>query len=301
MSIRATLDARGLRPQKKWGQHFLTDTRILESIADAAKITRGDTVLEIGPGLGHLTRVLAARAGRVVAVEVDRGLSAKLAEDFADAPNVEIVQDDIIRREPIEFLRKQNKGVEQVASIPFTLVANLPYYITSAILQHVLQAAHKPRIAVVMVQREVAQRIIAQPPAMSVLAVSVQFFARARIVRVIPAGAFYPRPKVDSAVVRLDVFDQPPIAVADAPRFFEIVRAGFSGRRKQLRNSLARGLALEPEAAVAALMRARIDPTRRAETLTLEEWGALFHAFESRKPLEREDSLESSRSSFRDE
>ncbi|HEX7586848.1 MAG TPA: rRNA adenine dimethyltransferase family protein, partial [Anaerolineae bacterium] len=159
----------------------------------------------------------------------------------------------------------------------FKVVANLPYYITSAILRHILEARHKPRLVVVMVQREVAMRMAAQPPDMSLLAVSVQFFARVRIVRTISAGAFYPRPKVDSAVVRLDVFD-PPRLIEDTNRFFEIVRAGFGERRKQLRNSLARGLTIDSDTAAAALARAHIDPTRRAETLTLDEWSMLCHA-----------------------
>jgi 16S rRNA (adenine1518-N6/adenine1519-N6)-dimethyltransferase len=273
MSVRATLDAHGLRPQRKRGQNFLTDPRILESIADAAHIEPTDTILEIGPGLGHLTRVLAQRAHRVVAVEVDRALAAKLSDDFADAPGVEIVHGDFLQCRPIDWLG----GAREPGGAPdFKIVANLPYYITSAILRHILQNTPRPRLVVVMVQREVAQRITAQPPAMSLLAVSVQFFARAHIVRTISAGAFYPRPKVDSAVVRLDVFERLPLAEKEIERFFEIVRAGFGERRKQLRNSLARGLSLDPAAVTAVLARAHIDPARRAETLTLDEWSAVY-------------------------
>ncbi len=273
MGVKATLAAQGLQPQKKWGQNFLTDARILESIADAAEVGATDSVLEIGPGLGHLTRVLARRARRVVAVEIDRALAAQLTADFADTPSVKIIHGDILERQPMELL---GAGDDPASATPtFKIVANLPYYITSAILRHVLEAAHKPRVVVVMVQREVAQRMIAKPPAMSLLAVSVQFFAQARIVRTISAGAFYPRPKVDSAVVRLDVLDLPQQTAAETKRFFEMLHAGFGGRRKQLRNSLARGLAIEPDAAARALARAHIDPTRRAETLTLGEWSTL--------------------------
>lgn len=272
MGVKAALDARGLRPRKKWGQHFLTDPRILESLADAAEVTRADTILEIGPGLGHLTRVLAARAGWVVAVEVDAHLAAKLREDFATTPNVRIVQGDILQHTPGVWLERA--GLKP--ALAFKVVANLPYYLTSAILRHILEAAPKPRVVVVMVQREVAQRMLAQPPAMNLLAVSVQFFARVRLVRTIAAGAFYPPPKVDSAVVRLDVFDQPRLAIEDPARFFALVHAGFGERRKQLRNSLARGLSLTTDQVVALLARARIHPTRRAETLALDEWGALY-------------------------
>ena len=276
MSLKATLDARGLAPRKKWGQHFLTDTRLLESIADAAQVTRDDTILEIGPGMGHLTRVLARRAARVVAVEVDAGLTEKLRADFAAATNVAILQGDVLDAEPLEWIAK---GVGAGSPCPYKIVANLPYYITSAILRHVLETQHKPRVIVVLVQREVAQRIAAQPPEMSLLAVSVQFFAQPRMIRTIAAGAFYPRPQVDSAVVRLDVFETSPYAIEDQRRFFAIVRAGFGERRKQLRNALAHGLGLRAPVVVNALTRAEIDPARRAETLTLEEWSSLDRAF----------------------
>lgn len=281
MGIKSTLDSEGLRPQKRFGQHFLTDPRILESIADAADIAPTDTVLEIGPGLGHLTRVLAHRAGRLIAVEVDRALVTKLTEEFAIQPNVSIMQGNFLDAAPVDWIQRHGNKIAGAGnnpapvSIPFKVVANLPYYITSAILRHLLEAAQKPQVIVVMVQREVAQRIVARPPAMNLLAVSVQFFARPRIVRTIAAGAFYPPPKVDSAVVRLEVNEQARLPAAEVARFFEIVRAGFSGKRKQLRNSLARGLSIEAELIVTALLRAKIQPARRAETLTLDEWLAL--------------------------
>jgi 16S rRNA (adenine1518-N6/adenine1519-N6)-dimethyltransferase len=282
MGAKATLDAHGLHPRKKWGQNFLTDTRILESIADTAQLGREDTVLEIGPGLGHLTRVLARRAGRVVAVEVDRDLAAQLKSDFASTPGVEIVCGDILQFDPAKLI---TPGSGASAPAAFKVVANLPYYITSAILRHILEASRKPSIVVVLVQREVALRMAALPPEMSLLAVSVQFFASVRIVRTLSAGAFYPRPKVDSAVVRLEVFD-PPRAIEDTRWFFEIVRAGFGERRKQLRNSLARGLVLDSDTVAAALTRAHIEPTRRAETLTLDDWITLCHALARYKRAE---------------
>jgi 16S rRNA (adenine1518-N6/adenine1519-N6)-dimethyltransferase len=277
MSARDSLADSGLRPRKKWGQNFLTDARILESIADAAELTSGDTVLEIGPGLGHLTRVLADRAARVVAVEIDKDLAARLQETFAANPRIVIMQGDILTRDPVDWLRISGAGIDPAPH--FKVVANLPYYITSAILRHLLESEARPSIVVVMVQREVAQRMTATPPAMNLLAVSVQFFARVHVVRTIAPGAFYPRPKVESAVVRLDVFDRPPLVLEDTARFFELVRAGFGERRKQLRNSLAHGLALDPPMAAHLLGRAHIDPSRRAETLTLDEWGTLYHAW----------------------
>ncbi len=282
MGVKDTLDSEGLHPRKRWGQHFLTDPRILASIVEAAGVSSTDTVLEIGPGLGHLTRVLAARAGRVVAVEVDPELASKLENDFAKTPNVAIVRGNVLDHLPIEWL---SSGAEQIAGagdIPaslskvFKVVANLPYYITSAILRYLLDAAVKPSAIVVMVQRQVAQRMVAQPPEMNLLAVSVQFFARVRLIRTIAPGAFYPRPKVESAVVRLDVMEPPPLGPKETGEFFRLVRAGFGERRKQLRNSLARGLGLSASVAESLLARAQIAAVRRAETLTLPEWQELY-------------------------
>lgn len=264
-------------PRKKWGQHLLTDPRLLNAIADAAQVTREDTILEIGPGLGHLTRVLAARAAHVVAVEIDAVLVARLRADFANTPNITILQGDVLTATPSEWIAQATRAPTR----EFKIVANLPYYITSAILRHILESSPQPRVVVVMVQREVAQRIVAQPPQMNLLAVSVQFFAQPRIVRTIPAGAFYPRPQVDSALVRLDVFDTLPYDVPDVSRFFALVRAGFGERRKQLRNALAHGLGYAPLLVETALTQAHIHPTRRAESLSLREWVNLYRVLAS--------------------
>jgi 16S rRNA (adenine1518-N6/adenine1519-N6)-dimethyltransferase len=279
MTVKASLGERGLAPRKRWGQHFLTDPRILESIVDAAQVDHDDYVLEIGPGLGHLTRVLAQHAAHVVAVEVDSGLVEKLHTVFSADSNVVILQGDVLEAEPFEWIVR-GTTVEREAVPSYKIVANLPYYITSAILRHVLEAVKKPKTIVVMVQREVAHRILARAPQMNLLAVSVQFFARPKIVKTISAGAFYPRPQVDSAVVRLEVPDRSPYSVQDVSRFFTIVRAGFGERRKQIRNALAHGLRLDVPIVLRMLTSAGIDPMRRAETLTIEEWVSLYHAIE---------------------
>ena len=271
MGVKSTLDAHGLRPQKRWGQNFLTDARILESIANAADVASTDTVVEIGPGLGHLTRVLAAHAKRVVAVEIDAELASKLETEFQDTPNVQIVRGDILKFNPSDLARETSDSVGE-----YKVVANLPYYITSAILRHLLEAEHRPSVIVVMVQREVAQRMVARAPNMNLLAVSVQFFSQPRIIRTIAAGAFYPRPKVDSAVVRLDVFPNLGMVSTETKTFFQLVRAGFGEKRKQLRNSLAQGLAISPHQSEQLLFDAGIDPSRRAETLELNEWRTLY-------------------------
>jgi len=262
---RQILRRHGLRPKKGLGQNFLVDRGALERIVAAAELGPADTVLEVGPGVGQLTRLLSEAAGRVIAVELDPRMVALLREELADRPNVEIVEGDILALDPGALADGR----------PYKVVANLPYYITSAALRHLLEARPRPILLVLTVQREVAERITAGPGQMSLLAVSVQFYGRPRRVARIPAGAFYPPPKVDSTIVRIDVYPQPPMQVPDVEWFFAVVRAGFSQRRKQLRNSLAAGLGLPPERVEAALQRAGIDPHRRAETLSLEEWAAL--------------------------
>ena len=275
----------GLDPKKSLGQNFLVDKSHLARIAAVADLSPADTVLEIGPGLGVLTRHLAAQAGRVIAVELDDRLIPVLQELFADQPHVSFVHADILEVDPAALISAGDKVIDDIANLQspisnpqYKVVANLPYYITSAVLRHLLEAAQPPTLAVVMVQREVAQRIVAGPGKMSLLAVGVQFYAEAKIVHRVPAGAFYPRPKVDSALLRLDVRLQPAVTDVEAGWYFTIVRAGFGQKRKQLRNSLAAGLGMSKEVSEAGLAAAGIDARRRAETLSLQEWGALAKA-----------------------
>ncbi|MBI1294445.1 methyltransferase domain-containing protein [bacterium] len=310
-----------LDPKKSLGQNFLVDETHLARIAAAADLTPEDTVLEIGPGLGVLTRHLAEQAGHVVAVELDDRLIPILRHRFADQPNVRFVHADILAvdvadlltedatedsdgrktedepnatssassaSETVDFVDATRITDHESRLLPITnpqspitsykVVANLPYYITSAVLRHLLEAPQPPTLAVVMVQREVAKRIVAGPGDMSLLAIGVQFYAVPKIVQKVPAGAFHPRPKVDSAVLRLDVRPQPAVADVDPVRYFDVVRAGFGQKRKQLLNSLSSGLSTSKEVIRARLEAAQIDPQRRAETLSLQEWGALTRA-----------------------
>ncbi len=255
----------GLRPKKSLGQNFLVDEAALARVAAAADLSPSDTVLEIGPGLGSLTRHLAEAARRVVAVELDQDLLPALRFVVEPYANVDIVQGDILGLDPSAL------SLEPA----YKVVANIPYYITSAVIRRLLEAAIRPALIVLTVQREVAERMCAAPGAMSLLAVSVQFYSRPRVVARIPAGAFHPRPEVDSAVVRLEVLPEPAAAVEDVDGFFQVVRAGFSQKRKQLHNALAAGLRLESSVLEPALAQAGVDPKRRAETLTLAEWGAV--------------------------
>lgn len=257
-----------LTPKKSLGQNFLIDEAALAKVVQAAEVTAEDTVLEIGPGLGGLTRHLARAVSRVVAVELDQSLLPALNFVLAGCDNVEIIHGDILKLPPSAF------------RLPpfYKVVANIPYYITSAVIRRLLEADAKPVRIVLTVQREVAERMCAAPGDMSLLAVSVQFYAAPRVVARISAGAFYPRPEVDSAVVRLDVRPQPAVPVRQVDEFFRVVKAGFGQKRKQLRNSLAAGLGMEAARVDAVLASASVDPKRRAETLTLAEWGAITEA-----------------------
>jgi 16S rRNA (adenine1518-N6/adenine1519-N6)-dimethyltransferase len=268
----------GLDPKKSLGQNFLVDESHLRRIADAADLTKDDTVLEVGPGLGVLTRHLAERAGRVVAVELDDRLIPILQERFAGQPHVEIIHGDILTLDPRALVAPAIQPSDEAADMVYKVVANLPYYITSAVLRHLLEATPPPVIAVLLVQWEVARRIMAKPGDMSILAVSVQFYAEPRIIHKIPAGAFVPRPKVDSAILRLDVRPRPAVPDVNPDDFFRVVRAGFGQKRKQLLNSLSQGLSLPKETARQLLVAAGIDPRRRAETLSLDEWARLTKA-----------------------
>jgi len=263
----------GLRPRKGLGQHFLIDGEVLQLITSAAELNPGDTVLEIGPGLGILTKELAKQAGCVITIELDSKLADILQQTLASFDNVTIINEDILRIEPAALLQK-------ATDIPFgyKVVANLPYYITAPVLRHFLEASVKPQIMVVMVQKEVAEAIVAKPGQMSLLSISVQFFGAPRIISYVPAHCFYPAPEVDSAILRVDIYPQPEVAV-DEESFFELVRGGFSVPRKQLCNSLAQGLGLPKAEALALLEKAGISPQRRAETLTIEEWAQLWQVF----------------------
>ncbi|MCS6992878.1 MAG: 16S rRNA (adenine(1518)-N(6)/adenine(1519)-N(6))-dimethyltransferase RsmA [Anaerolineales bacterium] len=265
LHVTALLRQHGLRPDKALGQNFLHDPTALEKIVQAAEISSEDTVLEIGPGAGSLTRYLALAARQVIAVELDTDLVPILREVLAAHPNTYIVQGDILHLSPAELALPEG----------YLVVANIPYYITSAIFRHLLETQPRPRRIVLTIQKEVAERICAAPGAMSLLALSVQVYGKPSIVARIPAGAFYPVPKVDSAVIRVELYPEPLIPPARLERFFQLARAGFSQKRKTLRNSLSAGLRISPSEAAELLRRAGLDGMRRAETLSLEEWRIL--------------------------
>lgn len=270
LDVPGLLRKHGLRPDKSLGQNFLVDDNALRKVVRAAEIEPGDAVLEIGPGVGSLTRYLAEIAGRVVAVEIDQDLLPPLREVLSPYANIRLVHGDILEQDPAALMETGG----------YLVVANIPYYITSALIRQLLEARLKPRRLVLTVQREVAGRITASPNDMSLLALSVQVYGQPEIAASIPAGAFYPVPNVDSAVVRVDLYPEPLIPVPQLRLFFRLAKAGFSQKRKTLRNSLSGGLALPASEVQTLLEKAGIDPKRRAETLSIEEWKKLVEVYE---------------------
>jgi 16S rRNA (adenine1518-N6/adenine1519-N6)-dimethyltransferase len=264
INVPALLHRHGLSPKKGLGQNFLIDPSALQRIVDSADIQPQDAVLEIGPGLGSLTRHLACAARQVVAVELDEAFIPILQDVLADFKNVRIVQGDMLEQDPAALMPDG-----------YLVVANIPYYITSAIIRHLLESKVKPSRLVLTMQREVCDRICAAPGDLSLLALSVQVYGKPQMAVRIPAGAFYPPPKVDSASLRVDLYPQPLIPEQYLELFFRLARAGFSQKRKTLRNSLSGGMHWSTAQATELLQQAGIDPQRRAETLSLPEWKAL--------------------------
>ena len=267
-----------LRARKGLGQHFLIDREVLELITSAAELTPADVIVEVGPGLGVLTRELTRQAGWVIAIELDNKLAALLKQTLASFDNVIIINDDVLKIEPGALLNQQKARFRQAIN-SYKVVANLPYYITSPVLRHFLEASAKPQIMIVMVQKEVAEAIVAKPGEMSLLSVSIQFYGEPRIISYVPAQCFFPAPGVDSAILRIDLYPQPAVAVTDVGSFFDLVRAGFTAPRKQIANSLAQGLGLPKGEVLSLLEKVDVMSQRRAETLTLGEWAQLWRVF----------------------
>ncbi len=273
-----------LKVRKRLGQHFLIDQEVLEEVASAAELAPDDIVIEVGPGLGVLTRELAKKAGWVIAVELDDRLASILEQTLASAGNVTVINKDILKVAPAALIEEPRTRLsfKKDNSVGYKVVANLPYYITSPVLRHFLEDSAKPRLMVVMVQKEVAEAIVAKPGRMSLLGISVQFYGKPEIVSYVPARCFYPAPEVDSAILKITVCSQPVIDIKDIDGFFKLVRAGFTASRKQLANSLAQGLGISKAEVMPLLDKAGIIYKRRAETLSLEEWQILWQVLRRR-------------------
>ena len=263
---RAILESHGLRPKRSLGQNFLFDENILGKIVDAASVTESDTVLEIGAGLGHLTMLLGERAGKVIALELDEKLLPVLESVLGLYPNVRVMHADVL----------EGGWAEQVEAGQYKVVANVPYYITGAILRHFLEHEKKPSLMVLTVQKEVAERLAAEPGDMSLLAASVRYYGQVENVETIKAGSFWPRPDVDSAIIRIDMANSREWGIADE-QFFRVVKMGFAQKRKQLQKNL-RGLGLSKQELEAAFRAANIEGRRRAQSLSVAEWVGLVKA-----------------------
>jgi len=252
----------GLKPKKGLGQNFLIDDGFLQQIVDAASVTGTDEVLEIGAGMGALTRHLAISAGMVTAVEIDSQLFPILKKVVKDLSNVRLIQGDIMEMDPGELTSQGG----------YKIVANIPYYLTSNLIRRLLEAPLKPSLIGLTIQKEVAQRVCAIPGDMSLLSLGVQIYGKPKIAFSIPSCAFYPVPTIDSALLIVDLYDQPVIPVDLLDGFFKLAKAAFMQKRKMLHNALAGAPGLGNGKADELLSLSEIDPERRAQTLALQEW-----------------------------
>jgi 16S rRNA (adenine1518-N6/adenine1519-N6)-dimethyltransferase len=265
LPVQSMLRDYGLKPQKGLGQNFLVDELYLERIVHAADVRRTDNVLEIGAGLGSLTRHLAVSAGTVAAVEIDRHLFPALKKVVKPFDNVRLIQGDFMEMDIASL----------VTTDGYKVVANIPYYLTSNLIRRLMEAAVRSSLVVLTVQKEVAQRVCAQPGKLSLLALGVQIYGEPRIALTIPKGAFFPVPQVDSATLIIELFPEPLIAEQRINDFFLLIKAGFAQKRKMLHNALAGAADLNHEWAGELLEKAGIGPDRRAQTLTINEWDIL--------------------------
>ena len=265
----------GLKPQKSLGQNFLVDHNALLKIVRDADVGANDHVLEIGAGLGNLTRILAVHAKSVTAVEIDQHLFPALEAVTRPYENVKLVKGDILNIQPESLFSESG----------YKVVANIPYYITSAVIRHLLEASVRPERMVLTIQREVAERILSEDEKMSLLSLSVQLYGEAQITNHIPAVCFYPQPKVDSSVLMIDVYREPKLSNTGVKQLFRLAHAAFNQKRKMLRNSLKPVLGEDSAVISEILEGAGIDPRRRPEALSVEEWIRLTETVTSEGPV----------------
>ena len=261
--LKSLLQSHNLWAKKGLGQNFLVDEKALGQIVGAADLKPSDHVVEVGPGTGFLTEMLIEKAKHVVAIELDKKMVEILEERFGEVKNLEVVHADILRTKDYGLRTKQYK-----------VVANIPYYITSPLLKHFLQSGNRPSVMVVLVQKEVAEKICGIT-GKSVITIETQVFGRPEIVDYVPSNSFYPAPKVDSAILKINVYDKPLIVEDRLKDFFRIVKFGFSQKRKKLANSLSAGLHLKPVEVRDILIKTDIDPDIRAESLGVGDWDRL--------------------------
>ena len=270
-NIKKLLKQYNIRPNKVLGQNFLVDEGVVDQMVKAAEISSEDIVLEVGPGLGALTRKIAQKAKKVIAVEKDKKVAEILKEILGDLDNVEIVVGDILKI----MGAAPAAGAAPIISAPYKVVANIPYYLTSHLVRKLLESDNPPRTIIFLMQREVARRICASPPKMTLLSVSVQIYSRPELLYDVPKQSFWPKPKVDSAVVKISDIRKP--KDLDMKKFFRLVKAGFSRPRKQLANNLSEKLKINKEEIKKALIELGLDIQIRAERLTIDNWIKLLY------------------------
>jgi 16S rRNA (adenine1518-N6/adenine1519-N6)-dimethyltransferase len=276
-SLKNFLRNNKIKPNFTYGQNFLVDDEVLEEIVEAAGVTAEDVVVEIGPGIGNLTRLLCEKAGFVLSVEKDpqfQEILYKIKKDHRDNFRYEIADAlTLDYQTALNKLTQRDIGVPiSDRSLSYKLVANIPYYITGKILQMFLNAKHKPTEIVVLTQKEVAENVVALAGDLSVLAISVQLFVEPSIVKIVPAKSFFPAPKVDSAILKIKLFKEPKYKLSDEKKFFKIVKACFAGKRKQLHNTLTSNLKIPKEKVLEILSNLKINPMARPQELTIEKW-----------------------------
>ncbi len=266
ITLKQILKTYGAWPNKDLGQHFLTDKNVLERIVETAEISKDDLVIEVGPGVGILTKELCKNAKKVITIEVDPKMIEILVTTCIECRNIDIIRKDI------KQFSAQGVG-------PYKLVANLPYYLTSYVLKKFLEEKNKPQTMTVLVQREVAERICAKPGRMSILSVAIQFYGAPELIELVSPTAFYPAPRVHSAILKIKVFKQPLFEDVIPNIFFRLVKAGFGEKRKMLENALSGGLGIEKSEAEKLIRMAGVEPMYRAERLSMEDWHRLYLVF----------------------
>jgi len=256
--IKKDLKILGVEPKKKFGQNFLIDEKALDMIINTADVEKGENVIEVGPGTGILTQRLIETGANITSIEIDWNLAEFLRNKFERKDNFELIEIDALKFDPPE---KEYK-----------LIANIPYYITSPLISHFLESENKPKKIVLLIQKEVAQKIAAKEGKLNVLAIHVQTFGKPRIVEIVHKEAFYPAPKVDSAILEIEIFDEPLVSESEIKDLFKIVHAGFMHKRKTMHNALIRGMQLSGEDADKLLEKCGIDPDLRPQHLSIQDW-----------------------------
>lgn len=265
-TVKQLLEKHGISPNKVLGQNFLTDQNTIHAFIDSAEISKKDTVVEVGPGTGEITKELAKRAGRVIAVEKDSNMVKILRDELKEYKNVEIIEEDILKFKMLN----ENQRSNPEKAITYKLIGAPPYYLTGRLFRKFLEeAGNKPELIAVIIQKEVAEKITAQPPRSNLLSISVQLYGVPGFVKKVPKGLFWPQPKVDSAILTVKNITTPAI---DEKKFFRVLRAGFSSPRKQLLGNLAGELGIERQEVIEILKKHGISHKQRAETLSATDW-----------------------------